>query len=274
MSILRITIPIGLGDIIYVKAMLDAIPNRYDQIKIKYHREIIQSYKFDPGYNKFLDDIGALFFSNPPYVITEEPGIPFYGLVSICQDHGITPVKPRLQHLMCKGEPLQIDGEYIVMVTKVRYLSRHLLDTKVMEMWNIIKQLSTKYKIVILGEREVQMHAGYVQIGTNDVYSIYDSIKHHVPEDRIIDLSIPALGISSPSLSQIRQDCLIMNKAKFVITLGVGGGFCMATAVANVIGYREDSDSIANVVFSSEYPDAVVTGSWNRFIYKLGEYLQ
>lgn len=274
MSTLAVTIPIGLGDIIYTKAMLDTVSHRYSKIKLKFHREIIQSYKFDSGYNGFLDEIGSLFFSNPPYVLTDEPGIPFYGLVSICQDNNISPVKPCLQHLLCKGSPLQLDGEYIVMVTKVRYLSRSSLDTKVKEMWDVIRQLSAKYKVVILGEREVQMHEGYVQIGTNDVYSIYTSIKDNVPNDSIIDLSIPALGISSPSLSQIQQDCLIMNQAKFVITLGVGGSFCMATAVGNVIGYREDSDSIANVVFGPEYPDAVVTSSWSRFIYKLGERLQ
>lgn len=272
MNVLRATIPIGLGDIIYVKAMFDAIPGRYSQVRLKFHREIIQSYKFDPNYNQFLDEIGSLFFSEPPYVLTDEPGIPFYGLVSICQDNNIIPVRPRLQHLLCKGQPLEVDEEYIVIVTKVRYLSRHLLDNKVMEMWKVINKLSTKYKVVILGEREVQMHLGYQEIGSNDVYSIYDSIKTNVPANRIIDLSIPALGISSPNLSQIQQDCLIMNKAKFVVTLGIGGSFCMATAVANVVGYREDQDSIADVVFREEYHDTTVTSTWPRFINKLNEY--
>ena len=97
------------------------------------------------------------------------------------------------------------------------------------------------------------MNPGYMEIGKNDVYSIYDSIIANVPADRIIDLSVPALGISSPKLSNIQQDCLIMSQAKFVVTLGVGGSFCMATSVASTIGFRLDDDSIANVVFGNCY---------------------
>ena len=101
--------------------MLDNVKDRYTEIKIKFHREIIKSHGLDPAYHKFLDDIGSLLFSEPPYVITDEPGIPFYGMVSICVDFGIPPVKPTLINLLCKGEPLNLDGEYIVMVTKARY---------------------------------------------------------------------------------------------------------------------------------------------------------
>ena len=271
MSILSITVPIGLGDIIYLKAMLDTVKHRYSQIKIKFHREIIQSYLFDPRLSHFLNEIGTLFFSEPPYVLTDEPGIPFYGMVSICNDNNIVAIKPNLRHLLCKGEPLELDTEYIVIVTKVRYLSRDKLDTRVNEMWHLIQELSKKCKIVILGEQQVEMNPGYMEIGKNDVYSIYDSIIANVPADRIIDLSVPALGISSPKLSNIQQDCLIMSQAKFVVTLGVGGSFCMATSVASTIGFRLDDDSIANVVFGNCYesPDTFICKDWDRFIHHL-----
>lgn len=272
MSELAVTIPIGIGDIIYVKAMLDAVKHRYDTIKIKFHREIVRSYNFDPNYNSFLDDIGALFFSESPYVLTDEPGIPFYGVVSICTDNQITPLKPSFKNLLCKGSPLQLDGEYIVMVTKSRDLPKEDLDARVMEMWQVLQEVSKKYKVVILGEREVQMHQGYVDMGPNNVYSIYSSIIDHIPNDRLLDLSLPALGINSPSLTQIRQDCLTMSGAKFVLTLGIGGGFCLATAVGNTIGYRWDNDPIADVVFSKQYEDAMVTKEWSKFISTLKRY--
>lgn len=275
MNNLAITVPIGLGDIIYLKAMLDNVKPRFNQIKIKFHREIIQSYLFSPDYHDFLNEIGTLFFSEPPYVLTSEPDIPFYGMVSICNDNKICPIKPNLRHLLCKGEPLKIDSEYIVIVTKVRYLSRIKLDTRVSEMWHLIRELSKKYKVVILGERQVQMNPGYMEIGKNDVYSIYDSIIANIPSNRIVDLSVPALGISSPKLSHIQQDCVIMSGAKFVLTLGIGGGFCMATAVGNTLGYRMDDDPIADVVFGNyhESSNTFICKNWDLFIRQLRRHL-
>lgn len=266
MSTLVINVPIGLGDLIYLKAMLDTVKHRYQKIKIKFHRDIIKFYAFDPGYHKFLDEIGALFFSEAPYELTSEDGIPFYGMVSICNDNKIPPVKPNLVHLLCKGTPLNIGQEYLVLNTKIRYLARDQLDLRVMEFWSMMQRLAQRYKIVIVGERVVEFNHGYLEMGPNAVYSIYDSIKEHIPSDRIVDCTIPALGKTSPSLSQIQQDCLIMSGAKAVITLGVGGGFCMATAVANVIGFRLDSDPIADVVFNRHYPNAIVTKDWAYFL--------
>jgi len=91
--------------------------------------------------------------------------------------------------------------------------------------------------------------------------------------NNILDLTVPALGITAPNLIQIQQDCLIMNKAKLVITIGVGGGFCMATTVSNVVGYRTDDDPIANAVFNKEYQDAVITKNWTHFINTLNKYI-
>ncbi len=277
MNQLSITVPIGLGDLIYLRAMLDEVKHNFSQIKIKFHKEIIKSYGFDPEYSKFLDDIGQLLFSEIPYMITEEEGIPFYGLVTICNDHHIRAVKPRLANILCKGTPLDINDEYIVMITKVRYLNRNHLDERVRSFWQVMNELSQKYKIVVLGERVVEPMRDYIghnSNGTEVIYSIYNSIIEHIPNDRIIDLTIPALGITSPQLTQIQQDCLIMNKAKLIVTLGVGGGFCMATAVGNVVGYRIDQDPIADIVFPQEYDDARVTKDWGRFISLLQGYLQ
>lgn len=273
MSELKITVPIGVGDILYLKAMLDNVKSRYSTIKIKFHRELIKAHHLDPAYDQFLDEIGALFFSEPPYALTDEPGIPFYGMVSICNDNKIAATKPNLAHLLCHGTPLDVEGGYIAMVTKTRYLDRNWLNDRVMSFWEVMNELSQKYKIVILGERVVEPNADYVHHnsqGKEMIYSIYDSIIGNIPNDKIIDCSIPALGQTSPKLSQIKQDCLLMNQAKFVVTLGVGGGFCMATSVAKkVVGFRNDQDPLADTVFSHEYPDAFVTKDWNSFIFHL-----
>ncbi len=271
MNILRVSIPIGLGDLIYTKAMLDSVKHLYNQIHIRIFRDIISSYGIDPKYNNFLDEIGNLFFSEPPYILTSE-NIPFYGLVDVCTSNSIMPVKPNLKNLLCEGTTIDVGEEYIVLVTKVRYMAREHFEEKRGQLFDTLRQLSQKYKIVILGEREVQFNGGYTSF-VGGIYSIYNDIIQHIPSDRLLDLSMSALGITAPNLINIRQDCLTMSRAKFVVTMGVGGGFCMATAVANTIGYRIDQDPIADAVFDREYSDALITKDWSYFINKLQSYL-
>ena len=266
-NVLKITVPIGLGDLIYTKAMLDNIKHRFSEIHINIYRDIISFYGIDSKYNKFIDEIGSLFFSETPYILTSE-NIPFYGLELLCRDNNITPVKPELKHLLCKGTPIDIGDKYIAIVTKVRYVTREHFENKKQELFKVLQELSQKYKIVILGERVVELNGGYVKYAEG-IYSIYDDIIQNIPADRVVDLSVPALGITAPDLTNIQQDCLTLSGAEFAITIGVGGGFCMATAVANTIGYRIDEDSIANTVFNKEYPNAIITKDWRYFLYKL-----
>lgn len=269
MNILKATIPIGIGDLIYVKAMLDNVSNRYDEINLRMARDIIQSHGLSPDYNGFLDDICKLFFSNPPYILSEDPS-PFYELPVLCSNHGIPPIKPELKNILCVGEPISIEAEYIVIVTKVRYIERAHFENKIPELFTILRQLSNKYKIVILGERKVELNTGYL-VYKNSIYSIYNDIINNISSDKLLDLSKPVFGITAPKLSDLQQDCIIMKNAKFVITIGVGGGFSIATAVSNIIGYRNDVDILSDMVFNKPYPDAFVTKNWNNFISKLME---
>jgi hypothetical protein len=272
MSILKVHLPIGLGDILYAKGMLDRVKDRYSEIHIRLYREIIASYAFDPSYNKFLDDISELFFSETPYILTSDPAIPFYGLNSLSNDNHIPPVIPDLRNLLCKGTPLKLDKEYIAIVTKVRYMSEAHFLTIAPALFEILQLLSVKYKIVILGEKIVEMNGGYKEF-TSHIYSIYRGLIENLPLEHVIDLSIPALGITAPNLIQIQQDCLIMSQAKFVITIGVGGGFAMATSVANTIGYRTDQDIFGDILFSQDYARTIVTKDWNKFLVTLRKYL-
>jgi hypothetical protein len=138
-------------------------------------------------------------------------------------------------------------------------------------LWKIVNKVlqDRHYKLVVLGEKVVEMNPEYQHYTDRYIYSIYQDIMSHVGADRIVDLTFPALGITSPNLTQFLQDCLILNQAKFVITLGVGGNFCMATAVANTIGYRLDNDEIADLIFKNELPNAFVTKEFDRFINRI-----
>lgn len=266
-----ITIPIGIGDLLYIKGAFDASKHLFSEVKLTFNRDIINAIGRSHDYNVFLNDLGHLLFSEPPYLLVNErlPVLEYQRIF-----HGIVaPVKPELGYLLCKGSSLNI-GEYIVMGTKRRYFARSHFDALSPSLWGALKSLSARYKIVVMGEREVEMNAEYLHHTSQYIYGIYDDIKRNVPADRLIDLTIPSLGITSPNLTQLQQDCLIMRNAKFVITIGIGGNFAMATSVAGVIGCREDEDELADMVFSQRhYPNIFLTRDWDAFIAKLLEHL-
>ena len=274
-------IPLALGDLINIKAFIDPVKNQYSSIKLTFHRSLLEEgvksnidgwLEKKQLWEKYLSDIGQLFFSESPYIL-DSGQHRFRDTMGIMQDFKIQPIKPELSHLLCKGTSLNLGKEYIVITTKVREMSRSTFYPLSINLWKTLNKLSEKYKIVILGERQVEMRREY-KVLKDTVFSIYEQIISNIPNDRILDLTLPALGESVSSLSQIQQDCLIMNQAKLVITLGIGGNFVMSTAVSNMaIGFRNDNHSLAERVFNREYPNAIITKDWNRFIRALEAYL-
>ena len=270
MNTFKGTVHVGLGDIIYMKAQFDAVKHNYSVIELTFNKHWAGVH--DKDYPQFLKELGQLLFSEPPYVISDE-NHPHLSLVDIHNNYHIPVVKPELAHILCKGNPLNLGCEYIVLSTKLRYFHRDEFNKISSQFFNILNQLGNKYKIVILGEKVVEMNAEYEYWGSNVIYSIYNEIINQIPAEKVLDLTIPVLGITTPKLSQIQQDCLIMNQAKFAITLGVGGNFCMATAVANAVGYRTDNDASTDVIYYKDYPNAIITKDWNKFLQTLQSYL-
>lgn len=277
MKRLDMSINAGIGDNIIVRLFFDGIKNEYDQIRVSHNRHIVDFFKNgDPQYYSFLNQLGSLLFTTP-YSFEQEQFSPL-NIYNMVRHLNLIPQKPDLDNILCVGNSLNLTEEYIVITTKIRGISRSVLLPSLTKLWRILQQLSSKYKIVILGEREVEQNKEYGNI-SDIVYSIYDQIIVNLPSDRVLDLTIPALGITIPNLDKIRQDCLIMKQAKFVITLAVGGNLWLAVSVANVIGFRVDNgaqinhisdmvSSITNPKFSTSF----LTPDWNQFINKLGEY--
>lgn len=275
-------IPTSLGEIINAKYHFDLVKNEYDQIRLSFHRQLWDGglYTENPDWEqrkqlweKYLIDLGQLFFSEPPYVL--EQSSEKYGgdCGTLIQRLNITPQKAEMSHLLCKGTSLNLGEEYIVITTKLRHVEKKFFYPHSIDLWNVLKKLSIKYKIVVLGERIVEMRKEY-RNAQNEIFGIYEQIISNLPNDRIVDLTVPALGETVSDLKQIQQDCLIMNEAKFVITLGVGGNSCMAHSCSKMaIGFRADDLPFANIVFGREYPNLIVTKDWNYFIKTLEKYL-
>jgi hypothetical protein len=277
MNILELNTVIGLGDLIFLKAQLDGAKDRFDEIRISYDNHILQMYRNNnPGYIKFLNDIGELFFKEHPYKLNIGQ-YPKQWPSDLCKRHNIPMILPKLQHLLCKGILLNIDREYIVITTKIRYISKSYYTSSInqMQFWHIMRQLSDRYKIVIMGEKVVEMNKEYTENGHNVVYSIYNDIMREIPNDRILDLTIPALGVTSPTLNQIQQDCLIMSEAKFVISFGIGGNLQLSVAVANTVNFRCGAYADTDMLYgeSKTYDDSITTKDFNQFLSKLKSYI-
>jgi hypothetical protein len=262
------SICLGLGDNIVARIIFDTVKHEYNLIKISHDKNVIRHHKNgDSAYLKFLDDIGTLLFTEPPYIFDHNAYQAIHTLNTV-KSLSVPVTKPKLQHLLCKGTPISIDEEYVVITTKIRAISRKKILPMLIKLWKVLQKLSTKYKIVILGEREVEKNVEYGHF-MDLAYGIYDQIITNLPTDRVIDLTIPALGVTAPTLPQIQQDGLIMQRAKFIITLGLGGNVWLAATAGNkVIGYRNetDNDYAADIILNPNFTSAKIFKNWDEFI--------
>lgn len=265
---LEYAICIGLGDNLVIRVYFDSIKHNYDQIRISHNKNVISSCRNgDVKYKQFLDELGTLLFSEPPYIF-DHGNYPEIQRVDTIMNLANKPRKPNLDHLLCKGESLNLDEEYIVITTKIRCLPRSTYNSISSQFWQTMRNLATRYKIVVMGERVVEVSPEYT--GQQDtIFGIYDDVIQNVPKDRLIDLTVPALGIVSPDLSKIQQDCLIMKEAKVVITLAIGGNFFLALSVANTICYRVDDDITIDLLSNPDFPTLFATKNFQEFINKL-----
>lgn len=262
----------GLGDNIIARIIFDTVKHEFDQIRISHDKNIIKVWKENnPAHISFLNDIGILLFSQPPFYFekTQHPAIVTFDTIQ-----NYKPIaKPNLQHLLCKGTPLDIDDEYICITTKVRMVSKHKFLPLSIQFWEALKQLATKYKIVVMGERSIEEFSIYRKsMSENITYSIYDQIIANVPEERIVDLTVPSLGVIAPTLSNIQQDGLILQQSKLAICLGNGGNLWHAIATANkIIAYRDadDADCVADAILGPNFDHVKMFKHWNEFIEEL-----
>ena len=124
---------------------------------------------------------------------------------------------------------------------------------------------------MILGEREIEYSEEYQRHGNEKIYSIYNDIINNLPESKIIDMTVPKLGITPPDLDKFLTDCTILHNAKRIISIGGGGAFCTSTAVGNVIAWM-DFDELyffTPIYKNIRYPDAFVTDDLESFLNEL-----
>jgi hypothetical protein len=269
-------IPTALGEIINYKYHLDTVKHKYTQITLSFHKQLLKDHlTLDPQQEKlqykYLNDIGQLFFSEPPYKL-EKISNKYLGDTNyLLRTINVQPQKADLRQYLCKGQLLEI-GPYIVITTKVRELDKNIFFKLSTQLWEALRHVSNKYKIVILGEKEVEMRKEYHSWSSKFIYCLYEQIITNLPSEQLVDLTVPALGNTVSDLSKIQQDCLIMNQAIATISIGIGGNCGLSTASSNLaIGFRNDNNNLAELIYSSEDSRVHITKNWNYFIKMIRE---
>jgi hypothetical protein len=237
---LSIRVATGIGDIILISAALNNIKHKYDKIIMRpsiwetteYKKYTEEQYL---EFRNFVFSLINLLLHDEKFVIIEhiksEKQIQQIGFEDLCRTW-LTPYLPRFANELCLHDgSLNIDSDYIVVTTKIRELGANFHALK-KDFFETLNKLSSKYKIVVIGERDNTTDTGCI----NYYKDLIGSVKNNV-----IDLTVNTKNIIVPNLLQITKDCSIMNKAKYVITVGCGGNFVLALTVANnLISWKND----------------------------------
>lgn len=258
-------INVGIGDHLFLRIFMDSIKDQYDRIAITHSRPGMAFWHNNDAQRwDFNLKLGQLVFSEPPYVLIPNARFPFYPNDRIISELNNKPVKPNLDCL-CVGKSLGI-GKYVVLTTKVRQIVRSDFELAKEKLTPALQRLAQTHTMVISGEREVQRTREYdAEVNRDQVYGLYDYFTNILPKDKILDLTIPALGVTCSTLPQLQQDCLIMKEAAATINFGIGGNLWISTCVANqTLGWHGDSNPIMNLM--EGFPGYHVTRDLNQFI--------
>lgn len=234
MTQLTIRTHVGIGDLLNMKAMLDlAVKERkFSKVQICPDKEIIRAYRNDSAsFKVFLNKLMTLLFSDPHYQIIDNNG-PSVDHIELCNNYRLKIVKPSFKHLVPNGKDLGV-GKYVVVTTKIRHVSRHEYDKFKARYIEVLNRISSKYKIVLMGEKQISNNAENAHHGPNEIYSIYDDLKSII---NVLDLTVPES--TNFDFESFIQDCYVMSKANNTVTVGEGGNFAIAMAFSNIIGYR------------------------------------
>jgi len=217
---------IGIGDMISFASHV--VSSDVSDCMVTLDKKSMTLYKEDPGsYWDFAKSFLLRILSNKRITFTEDQSLPLFAidndkfLRSSTDKHVCDHFK---SVFLFKDSPLKFP--YLVLSTKSRYYERSLFEAQKLSFFSKINSFGMK--IVLLGEREVEYNAEYTVWGDSQVYSIYNDAVNLVDSKLLIDMTVPKLGLTTPSVDNLFSDMLIAYHSVACINIGVGGFFCMS----------------------------------------------
>lgn len=211
----------GVGDVIVSRSMLMSLND--PKIKVALNYDVLR-FKGGECYRGFITEFSKIVFSGDDRFefdpMTRE--YPKKTWADFWND-GLRPQYLDLSSVLCSGESLGC-GPYVCLHTKVRGFPYSEIREQYLR---VLEDSSKKYKLVLIGEREIELNDEY-KLPEVKVSSIYEDLKGL---GNVMDLTIPKLGLTSPTIGQVRQDCKYMNEAKVNIVIGVAGNLSLSGCV-------------------------------------------
>lgn len=218
----------GIGDILIAKMICreNNIRERvqYDKSLVKLYREDSESY-----YN-FLDKLNSTLFDEENVENNIKNNINFCSLINTIKNYSLSEyfdLKP------------VYDFDYIVFQTKGRFLFPPLLLPETIKSLLVEKfsKLNSKYKIILLGERERQTNNSNDSIYEN-IYPLLQNLKKN---NEVIDMTLDKRLHVNPDWDNFLRDISIIHYSKLNINIGLGGNFVMSTSFSeNTISYTSN----------------------------------
>ena len=241
-EICKIKTNVGLGDIIYLKQLLDDTKHLYKSIQITPNTETISSTKNDfVNHFKFLYNIFYDLFLEDPYEIVYSPE--FSGL---SLNHGsyisflntvfgikVQPKIPNLEKYFCKK--IYPKNNNILITTKVRGIHISEYENIKNNFYTLLNQIGKKYNLILIGERQIGINPEYKRLDNKELFTIYEDLIKYLKNYQ--DKTTTSMTDVTPDYSDFLEDCSIMNSSKKVITLGFGGNVAMAMSVSEIINF-------------------------------------
>ena len=246
------SICVGLGDILITKMLYDTHGLK-DDILINF--QLIDQYRDGNESNKaFIKEVLTILFKDIKITYFNSPHI---HLRHYLDQHTITstdlsryfdtsPVFPTEISSIVEENPTEVLGsaepvepifeKYVLFHTKCRFdhcMSAFLAHDKAL-LADFYKKYVCKYKIVIVGEREISGNIGEVRI--HNIQTIYNDLMHLKCNNEILDLTQPNI-LDNASIDKFKYDVRLVHNAVCNFGVGFGGNFVMSTAFGKCSWY-------------------------------------
>lgn len=261
-----ICLPLALGEQLYARATLDTQRDRLARVRVTLNWQQLEMR--DHGYRDFGSQFAQLLFTSPPYEFVADGRFPYKTYCDLYQE-GMPPQLPYFSELLCIPDAPIPDTPYLTLNTKVRFWGRPAFDFIREPFFSVLRQLSGRYPILLLGERKLARIGEYTHWGPDAIYSIYeDVIAEQIP---VLDRTFGAYDTAGFGLSRLRRDCSLMHHAVLNINFGIGGNTSLAIATGNTLALHCCSgfECITSVLALARTDQAFVTGNWREFIERL-----
>lgn len=274
----RVKINLGIGDILIARGILDAQKENYDKVYVsidyKTYERTRQPKQVDKDFTYQLLDM----VFKPPYYCLEKSETDYphrYGYTFHTIDK-FPLIPPNMSGILCEGKSLNI-GPYITVSTRVREIpiKEYEKDIKKKFLDSLIK-LSEKYKIVIIGERELVKYPEHDFLKER-IFTLYNDLIKTLPSNRVVDLSFSNINNIKNRMESFKQVCMYMRDADWNIILGNGGDGCISISIGNTIGYftrNNTGDPFPFIFDNQSFPGIHYTSNLNLFFDKLKDILK